>query len=149
MAHPKAESDNAPGGLSDRALRHGERVTQRGENLAQASFPEMEEAKAALHGLEGVESDLSETRRAYDGPPDPDALLAHLGYDGFRPGQREPVEAALAGRDSLVVMPTGGGKSLCYQLPGLATEALTIVVSPLIALMADQWRRLSSEGHRR
>ena len=51
-----------------------------------------------------------------------DALLAHLGYDGFRPGQREPVEAALAGRDSLVVMPTGGGKSLCYQLPGLASR---------------------------
>ena len=122
-------------------------MTQRGENLAQTSFPEMEEAKAALHGLEGIESDLAESRRVYDGPPDPDALLAHLGYDGFRPGQREPVEAALAGRDSLVVMPTGGGKSLCYQLPGLASDKLTIVVSPLIALMADQWRRLSADGH--
>ncbi len=122
-------------------------MTHRGENLAQASFPEMEEAKAALHGLEGVESDPTEARRVYDGPPDPDALLAHLGYDGFRPGQREPVEAALAGRDSLVVMPTGGGKSLCYQLPGLASDRLTIVVSPLIALMADQWRRLSADGH--
>jgi ATP-dependent DNA helicase RecQ len=122
-------------------------VIQRGENLAQASFPEMEEAKAALHGLEGVEADLSESRRVYAGPPDPDALLAHLGYEGFRAGQREPVEAALAGRDSLVVMPTGGGKSLCYQLPGLATGKLTIVVSPLIALMADQWRRLSADGH--
>ena len=117
------------------------------ENLAQTSFPEMEEAKAALHGLEGVESDLAESRRVYDGPPDPDALLAHLGYDGFRPGQRGPVEAALAGRDSLVVMPTGGGKSVCYQLPGLASDRLTIVVSPLIALMADQWRRLSADGH--
>ena len=122
-------------------------MTHRGENLAQTSFPEMEEAKAALHGLEGIESDLAESRRVYDGPPDPDALLAHLGYDGFRPGQREPVEAALAGRDSLVVMPTGGGKSLCYQLPGLASGKLTIVVSPLIALMADQWRRLSADGH--
>ncbi len=119
----------------------------RGENLAQASFPEMEEARAALHGLEGVESEPSQAVRAYDGPADPDALLAHLGYGGFRPGQREPVEAALAGRDSLVVMPTGGGKSLCYQLPGLATDRLTIVVSPLIALMADQWRRLSGDGH--
>jgi ATP-dependent DNA helicase RecQ len=57
------------------------------------------------------------------------------------------VEAALSGRDALVVMPTGGGKSLCYQLPGLATADLTIVVSPLIALMADQWRRLDSAGH--
>ena len=103
----------------------------------------MEEAKAALHGLEGLESEPSQAVRAYDGPRDPDALLAHLGYDGFRPGQREPVEAALAGRDSLVVMPTGGGKSLCYQLPGLASDKLTIVVSPLIALMADQWRRLT------
>ena len=57
------------------------------------------------------------------------------------------MEAALEGRDSLIVMPTGGGKSLCYQLPGLATEDLTIVVSPLIALMNDQWRRLSGAGH--
>src|SRR5215203_3420562 len=122
-------------------------MSERGENLAQASFPEMEEAKAALHGLEGLESDQPETQRVYDGPPDPDALLAHLGYEGFRPGQREPVEAALAGRDSLVVMPTGGGKSLCYQLPGLATDKLSIVVSPLIALMADQWRKLSADGH--
>ncbi len=76
------------------------------------------------------------------GRRDPHALLAHLGYGSFRPGQREAVEAALAGRDSLVVMPTGGGKSLCYQLPGIASADLTIVVSPLIALMADQWQRL-------
>ena len=66
-----------------------------------------------------------------------DRLLAELGYAAWRPGQREAVVAALEGRDSLIVMPTGGGKSLCYQLPGLATEDLTIVVSPLIALMRD------------
>ena len=78
---------------------------------------------------------------------DPDALLAHFGLDEFRPGQREAVAAALAGRDSLVVMPTGGGKSLCYQLPGIASDALTVVVSPLIALMADQYRRLVLGGH--
>jgi ATP-dependent DNA helicase RecQ len=66
-----------------------------------------------------------------------DSLLAELGFTSWRPGQKEAVEAALAGRDSLIVMPTGGGKSLCYQLPGLATEDLTIVVSPLIALMND------------
>ncbi len=76
-----------------------------------------------------------------------DALLGRLGFEHWRPGQREAVEAALDGRDSLIVMPTGGGKSLCYQLPGLATEELTIVVSPLIALMNDQWRRLNAAGH--
>jgi RecQ family ATP-dependent DNA helicase len=76
-----------------------------------------------------------------------DALLGKLGFTSWRAGQREAVEAALAGRDSLIVMPTGGGKSLCYQLPGLAGEDLTIVVSPLIALMNDQWRRLNRAGH--
>ena len=76
-----------------------------------------------------------------------DDLLAELGYAAWRPGQREAVVAALEGRDSLIVMPTGGGKSLCYQLPGLASEELTIVVSPLIALMRDQWSKLTAQGH--
>jgi RecQ family ATP-dependent DNA helicase len=76
-----------------------------------------------------------------------DDLLRELGYEAWRPGQREAVIAALEGRDSLIVMPTGGGKSLCYQLPGLASEDLTIVVSPLIALMRDQWTRLTAAGH--
>ena len=76
-----------------------------------------------------------------------DALLHELGYAQWRDGQREAVVAALEGRDSLIVMPTGGGKSLCYQLPGLASEELTIVVSPLIALMRDQWGKLNAGGH--
>ncbi|MFI4989784.1 MAG: RecQ family ATP-dependent DNA helicase [Solirubrobacterales bacterium] len=76
----------------------------------------------------------------------PEQLLARFGLDAFRPGQREAVQAALDGRDSLVVMPTGGGKSLCYQLPALAAGGLVVVVSPLIALMADQWRRLQEAG---
>src|SRR3954470_16671322 len=75
-----------------------------------------------------------------------DALLQKLGFTRWRPGQKEAVEAGLEGRDSLVVMPTGGGKSLCYQLPGLASEDLTIVVSPLIALMQDQWEKLRRLG---
>jgi len=79
-------------------------------------------------------------------PPAPDELLRRFGLDAFRPGQREAVQAALDGRDSLVVMPTGGGKSLCYQLPALAGGGLVVVVSPLIALMADQWRRLQQAG---
>ena len=74
-------------------------------------------------------------------------LLSRLGFARWRPGQKEAVVAALQGRDSLVVMPTGGGKSLCYQLPGLASEDLTLVVSPLIALMRDQWLRLTDAGH--
>jgi RecQ family ATP-dependent DNA helicase len=75
-----------------------------------------------------------------------DELLTELGYAEWRPGQKDAVVAALEGRDSLIVMPTGGGKSLCYQLPGLATEELTIVVSPLIALMRDQRDRLTRAG---
>ncbi|HEY5046338.1 MAG TPA: RecQ family ATP-dependent DNA helicase [Solirubrobacteraceae bacterium] len=87
------------------------------------------------------------TQRAVPSPEaTPEALLARFGLDAFRPGQREAVQAALDGRDSLVVMPTGGGKSLCYQLPALAGEGLVVVVSPLIALMADQWSRLREAG---
>ncbi len=76
----------------------------------------------------------------------PETLLARFGLEAFRPGQREAVQAALDGRDSLVVMPTGGGKSLCYQLPALAEGGLVVVVSPLIALMSDQLRRLREAG---
>ena len=80
--------------------------------------------------------------------PTPEQLLASFGLQAFRPGQREAVAAALQGRDSLVVMPTGGGKSLCYQLPALAGYGLVVVISPLIALMADQLRRLHEAGVR-
>src|SRR5919107_1020277 len=66
------------------------------------------------------------------------ALREHFGFSAFRPGQAEAVGAALAGRDLLVVMPTGAGKSLCYQLPALLRDDLTIVVSPLVSLMQDQ-----------
>ena len=107
---------------------------------------EQAQATLALHGLEGFEGPDG-AERIYEGPRNPDALLAHVGHEVFRPGQREGVEAALDGRDALIVMPTGGGKSLCYQLPGLASPQLTIVVSPLIALMADQVRALTAAAH--
>ncbi len=71
-----------------------------------------------------------------------DALRRHFGFDHFRPGQEEAVRAATEGRDALVVMPTGAGKSLCYQLPALMRDDLTLVVSPLVSLMEDQVQAL-------
>jgi ATP-dependent DNA helicase RecQ len=98
----------------------------------------------------GMDATMAPAGREHEGgTPEPEELLARFGLDSFRPGQREAVQAALEGRDSLVVMPTGGGKSLCYQLPALAADSgLVVVVSPLIALMADQWSRLQRAGVR-
>ncbi|ATO35133.1 ATP-dependent DNA helicase RecQ [Dickeya dianthicola] len=73
-------------------------------------------------------------------------LRETFGYQQFRPGQQAIINAAISGRDCLVIMPTGGGKSLCYQIPALVLEGLTLVVSPLISLMKDQVDQLQAYG---
>src|SRR5579864_9241101 len=84
-----------------------------------------------------------------DRPADLEQTLhERFGLEEFRPGQREVIENVLQGRDVLCVMPTGGGKSLCYQLPALLLPGLTLVVSPLIALMKDQVDALTQRGIR-
>ena len=75
-----------------------------------------------------------------------EALRRFFGHADFRAGQRGPVEAVLAGRDAVVVMPTGSGKSICYQLAAMLLPGTTLVVSPLIALMKDQVDALARRG---
>ena len=79
-------------------------------------------------------------------PPVQEILKQYFGYDSFRPGQDELVQAILSGRDTLGIMPTGAGKSICYQVPALALPGLTLVVSPLISLMKDQVGALNEAG---
>ena len=96
------------------------------------------EAKDGVERIGGVE-ELAKAR---------EALKRHFGYETFRPGQGEVVDALLSGRDALAVMPTGAGKSVCYQVPGIVLQGLTLVVSPLVSLMGDQVRSLLDAGVR-
>ena len=75
-----------------------------------------------------------------------ESLASVFGFSAFRPGQAEIVRAVTEGRNTLAIMPTGGGKSLCFQLPALLREGVTVVISPLIALMRDQVRALREAG---
>jgi ATP-dependent DNA helicase RecQ len=86
------------------------------------------------------------TNSNFLGDPLQQALKQYFGYESFRKGQREIIEATLAGRDTLAIMPTGGGKSICFQLPALMQTGVTIVISPLIALMQDQVTALKENG---
>ena len=77
-----------------------------------------------------------------------EVLRHYFGHDGFRAGQETMVDALLSGRDALGVMPTGAGKSMCYQVPALMLRGITLVISPLISLMADQVAALKAAGIR-
>jgi len=74
--------------------------------------------------------------------PDFESALEKLGYSSFRPGQHEAISTTMNGHNLLLVAPTGGGKSLCYQLPAVMLEGTTLVISPLVALMQDQCEAL-------
>ena len=77
-----------------------------------------------------------------------EVLGTYFGYGSFRAGQEAVVTSVLAGRDALAVMPTGAGKSVCYQVPAVVLPGMTVVVSPLVSLMADQVRSLKEAGVR-
>ncbi len=91
-------------------------------------------------------SDIAAKQTAENSKTPEQVLKTVFGYDSFRPLQREVIQNVLDGRDTLAVMPTGGGKSLCYEIPALILKGITVVVSPLIALMQDQVTQLGTFG---
>nr|WP_253904666.1 RecQ family ATP-dependent DNA helicase [Adlercreutzia sp. ZJ473] len=118
-------------------------------SLSEGAAGACEKAAGACGGTAGARGTMAVT---CVGAPDmraaERALRDHFGYAEFRAGQRTLVEAVLAGRDVLGVMPTGAGKSVCYQVPGVVMEGVTLVISPLVSLMGDQVRSLLDAGVR-
>ena len=101
-----------------------------------------------MPGVSGTtERETDSEHTATSGPDVAEVLKRWWGFETLRPLQIEAIHAALAGRDSLVVMPTGGGKSLCYQLPPLVGDSTDVVISPLVALMKDQVDALEAIGY--
>jgi len=126
-----------------RLIKRVKPLRARRDAVASHLAPSASEVLAARAQVAELLSDAERHTQAEGGL---DAALAALGIASLRRGQPEAIEAALAGRDSLVVMATGSGKSLCYQAPSLCLGGMTLVVSPLIALIEDQYRRLVERG---
>ncbi|MBM4781324.1 MAG: DNA topoisomerase III [Archangiaceae bacterium] len=141
-ASSTASPDHVQAGLA-RATPEGGFGLRRQTNGITSRTSEDDSRPAPVPNADGSAASKRPPRGATS---DPRALLAKFGHASFRPHQQEACDASIAGHDVLLVMPTGAGKSLCYQLPGLARGGTTLVVSPLIALMEDQVARLQSLG---
>jgi ATP-dependent DNA helicase RecQ len=142
--------------LADLARREDQRLaerldlarqgkTQRTAPKSQKAAQKKGEAPAVIRPEEEEEAEplAWPVELATEAPPELlEALREHFGYETFRPGQIEVIQAALAGEDTLALMPTGAGKSLCYQLPAMLLPGATVLISPLIALMRDQVQNL-------
>ncbi len=139
-----ARSAQSPGGPA-----HGGRMGSEGPAPGPTGTP-----NAATERLPSSAGDCSFAHAMSVSPPESkplimtphEALKRHFGFDGFLDGQEEVIRDITTGKDGLVVMPTGGGKSLCYQVPALCFGGVTLVISPLIALMKDQVDALVARG---